>query len=75
MKLGEISGAKDPTLQDPSYKAKRLDVRKVMKVARMQMSCKVKGWDRMLAKYEAKLGKGETLTQAAKTLVESSARL
>ena len=75
MKLGEVSGARDPTLQDPSYEAKRAEARKVMKIARMQMSCKVRGWDKTLSKYEAKLVKGDTLTQTARSLVESASKL
>ena len=75
MKLGEISEARDPTLQDPNYEAKRAEARKVMKIARMQMSCEGIGWDKTLSKYEAKLVKGDTLTQAARTLVESASKL
>ena len=42
----------------PIYEAKRLEARKVVKVARIQMTSEIKGWDKMLAKYEAKVGKG-----------------
>ena len=46
-----------------------------MKIARMQMSCEVRGWDKTLSKYEAKLVKGDTLTQTARSLVESASKL
>ena len=75
MKLGEVRGVKEPTLGSPTYEAKRLEARKVVKVARKQMTAEFKGWDKMLTKYESKVGKGESLTQVAKTLIESSMRL
>ena len=35
MKLGEVRGAKDRVLQNPSCEAKRKEARKAMKVARI----------------------------------------
>ena len=67
--------ARDPTLQDPSYEAKRAEAREVIKIARMQMSCEVQGLDKTLSKFEAKVMKGDTLTQAARTLVKGASKL
>ena len=50
MRLGEVKGAKDLTLRDPSYEAKRTKARKVMKITRIQMTSEIKGWDRRVAK-------------------------
>ena len=47
----------------------------MMKIARIQMTSEIKGWDRMLAKYYPKLKTDGALTHAAKTLIERSARL
>ena len=53
MKLGRVKGAKDPTLRDPSFEAKRTEAREAMKITRIQMTSEIRGWDKMLVKYEA----------------------
>ena len=75
MKLGDMKVARDPTLGNPTYEAKRLEARKVITVAQKQLTAEFKGWDKMLSKYESKVGKGEFLTHAGRTLIESSSRL
>ena len=37
MKLGDVKGARDPTLGSPTYEAKKLEARKVVRVARKQL--------------------------------------
>ena len=75
MKLGDVKVERDPTLGNLAYETKRLEARKAIKVARKQLTAEFKGWDKMLSKYESKVGKGEFLTHAGRTLIESSSRL
>ena len=75
MKLGDVKVAGDPKLVNPTYKTKRLEARKTIRMARKQLTAEIKGWDKMLAKYESRVGKGEPLTQAGKTLIASSSIL
>ena len=75
MKLGDVKVAVDPRLVNPVFETKRLEARKTIRMARKQLTAEIKGWDKMLAKYESRAGKGEPLTQAGKTLIASSSVL
>ena len=68
MKLTEVMVATDPKLVTQAWESKRLEARKQIRIARKQLTMEVQGWDRMLAKYESRAGKGEPLTQAGRTL-------
>ena len=56
--LAEVQVGKDPTLQAPEWKAKRVEAWAMIKVARMQLTCEVKNWEKMVSKYESKVSKG-----------------
>ena len=75
MKLGDVKVAVDPRLVNPVFETKRLEARKAIRMARQQLTAEIKGWDKMLAKYESRAGKGEPLTQAGRTLIVSSSVL
>ena len=74
VKLEEVAVATDPKLSE-AWEAKKAEARKSIRMARKQLTQEVQGWDRMLSKYEARVTKGEVLTQAGRTLVGSSAAL
>ena len=68
-------GGCGPQSVDPGLGDQSLEARKSIKMARMQLTMEVKGWDKMLSKYESRAGKGEPLTQAGRTLIASSGAL
>ena len=74
VKLEEVAVATDPKLSE-AWEAKKAEARKSIRMARKQLTQEVQGWDRMLSKYEARVTKGEVLTQAGRTLIGSSAAL
>ena len=75
MKHGDVMVAADPRLVTLAWETKKLEARKSIKMERKQLTMEVQGWDKMLSKYESPAGKGEPLTQAGRTLIESSGAL
>ena len=74
VKLEEVKVATDPRLTE-AWETKKAEARKSIRMARKQLTQEVQGWDKLLSKYEARVTKGEVLTQAGRTLIGSSAAL
>lgn len=74
VKLAEVKLASDVTLEVAELEKKRKEARAKIKVAQKHLTQEVNVWEKQLSKFEGKMKKEGSLTQSARSFVESSSK-